>query len=66
MAGYSEHYLSDFVLHGTSDANYFSKLSEDLKHGIQNPALDEPIAENGAIVADAEKGLVFFMTTSIL
>lgn len=35
MAGFSDHYLSDFVLHGTSDNNFHHKLLADLNLAIQ-------------------------------
>ena len=35
LAGYSDHYLSDFVIHGTSDHNYLPKLQADLTQSVQ-------------------------------
>ncbi len=55
LAGYHDHYLSDFVLHGTSDDNFHSRLHNDLTMAVQNSALDEPIAQAACIVADTDK-----------
>ena len=35
MAGYSDHYLSDFALHGTSDKNFLEKVQRDLSISVQ-------------------------------
>ncbi len=35
MAAYTDHYMSDFILHGTSDANFHSRLHNDLMHSVQ-------------------------------
>ena len=35
LAGYSDHYLSDFALHGTSDDAYLGKLHSDLKVSVK-------------------------------
>lgn len=60
IAGYSDHYLSDFVLHGTSNttSNFHSRLHADLTHALQNSVLDEPIAETVCIIADTDKWTV--------
>ncbi|KAK3595116.1 hypothetical protein CHS0354_002368 [Potamilus streckersoni] len=54
LAEFSDHYMSDFVLHGTSDKNYQEKLQGDLKMAIQHSVLDEPIAEAVCIIADTD------------
>lgn len=35
MAAYTDHYMSDFVLHGTSDTNFHSRLHNDLRMSVQ-------------------------------
>ncbi len=35
LAAYTDHYLSDFVLHGTSDTNFHSRLHNDLRMTVQ-------------------------------
>lgn len=35
LAGYSNHYLSDFVLHGTSEVGFHHKLMNDLQLSVQ-------------------------------
>ena len=35
LADYSDHYMSDFVLHGTSEKNIQEKLVKDLQMSIQ-------------------------------
>lgn len=58
MAGYSDHYLSDFVLHGTSDNSFHEKLRSDLEVAIQHSVLDEPIGEAVCIIADTDQWCV--------
>jgi hypothetical protein len=55
LAGYSNYYLSDFVLHGTSDVSYAPKLIADLELAAQTTILDEPVTEAVCIVADVDK-----------
>jgi len=59
MAGYCDHYLSDFVLHGVRDKSMltspYTEIHRDLKASVQNSVLDEPIAEASCIVADVDK-----------
>ncbi|XP_061192634.1 folliculin-interacting protein 1-like [Saccostrea echinata] len=55
LAEYSDHYLSNFVLHGTSDNNFKEKLIRDLHMATQHSVLDEPITEAVFIVADTDK-----------
>ncbi|KAL4240663.1 Folliculin-interacting protein 1 [Mactra antiquata] len=54
LGDYSDHYMSDFVLHGTSDKNYKDKIIADLRMALQYSVLDEPIAEAVCIVADTD------------
>ena len=35
LADYSDHYMSDFVLHGTSDRLYQDKMIKDVKMATQ-------------------------------
>lgn len=35
LAGFSDHYMSDFVLHGTSDTSFRPKLMQDLQASLQ-------------------------------
>lgn len=58
LAGYSNHYLSDFVLHGTSDNKFHDKLVNDLQMHIQHSVLDEPIGEAVCVIADTDKWTV--------
>ncbi|KAJ8319420.1 hypothetical protein KUTeg_004511 [Tegillarca granosa] len=58
LAGYSNHYLSDFVLHGTSDDRFHDKLVNDLKMHIQHSVLDEPIGEAVCVIADTDNWTV--------
>jgi len=55
MAAYTDHYLSDFVLHGTGDTNLHSRLHSDLMTAVQISVIDEPISEAACIVADTDK-----------
>ncbi|XP_069754374.1 folliculin-interacting protein 1 isoform X2 [Narcine bancroftii] len=59
FGGYCPHYVSDFVLHGTSNDEKLKQcLSSDLTHAVQHPVLDEPIAEAICIIADLDKWTV--------
>ncbi|XP_021374421.1 folliculin-interacting protein 2-like isoform X2 [Mizuhopecten yessoensis] len=58
MAGYSDHYLSDFVLHGTSENSFHEKLRSDLEVAVQHSVLDEPIGEAVCIIADTDQWCV--------
>lgn len=35
MAAYTDHYMSDFVLHGTSDNQFMAKVHSDLSMAVQ-------------------------------
>ena len=35
MAAYTDHYMSDFVLHGTSDSQFLAKVHSDLSMAVQ-------------------------------
>ncbi|XP_064612338.1 folliculin-interacting protein 2-like isoform X2 [Liolophura sinensis] len=63
MAGFSDHYLSDFVLHGTSDNNFHHKLLADLNLAIQHPVLDEPVTEAVCVIADTDTWTVEVMSS---
>ncbi|XP_064621785.1 folliculin-interacting protein 1-like isoform X2 [Lineus longissimus] len=65
LAGYSKCYLSDFVLHGTSDVDYTSKLIGDLELAAQTTVLDEPVNEAVCIVADADKWEVKLISSQV-
>ncbi|XP_060592263.1 folliculin-interacting protein 2-like isoform X2 [Ruditapes philippinarum] len=54
LADYSDHYMSDFVLHGTSDKNFQEKMAKDIRMALQYSVLDEPIGEAVCIVADTD------------
>ena len=46
MAGYTDHYMSDFALHGTSDTNYMGRLHNDLTTAVQvlpSPSIQEDL-----------------------
>lgn len=58
LAGYSDHYMSDFVLHGTSDTSFRQKLLHDLQSTMQHSVLDEPVAESVCIIADTDNWTV--------
>ncbi|CAH1246397.1 FNIP2 [Branchiostoma lanceolatum] len=58
LAGYSEKYLSDFVLLGTGESDFRQKLQTDLQLATQTSILDEPIAEAVCIVADTDRWTV--------
>ncbi|XP_060063354.1 folliculin-interacting protein 2-like [Ylistrum balloti] len=58
MAGYSDHYLSDFVLHGTSENSFHEKLRSDLEVAVQHSVLDEPIGEAVCVIADTDQWCV--------
>ncbi|XP_052071292.1 folliculin-interacting protein 1-like isoform X3 [Mytilus californianus] len=58
LAGYSNHYLSDFVLHGTSESSFNCKMMKDLQLSVQHSVLDETISEAVGIVADTDKWTV--------
>lgn len=63
LADFSDHYLSNFVLHGTSDTNFKERLIIDLHMATQHPVLDEPITEAVFIVADTDKWTVDIMSS---
>ncbi|KAL5019218.1 hypothetical protein ScPMuIL_004940 [Solemya velum] len=66
LAEFSDHYLSDFVLHGTSDQKALSKIVPDLQMALQHSVLDEPISEAVCIVADTDKWTVEVASTQHL
>ncbi|KAH3869210.1 folliculin-interacting protein 1-like isoform X2 [Dreissena polymorpha] len=54
LADFSDHYMSNFVLHGTSDKDHLEKLNRDIRMATQYSVLDEPIAEAVIVVADTD------------
>ncbi|KAK7464612.1 hypothetical protein BaRGS_00037851 [Batillaria attramentaria] len=66
LAGYSDHYMSDFVLHGTSDTSFRQKLLQDLQATMQHSILDEPVAESVCIIADTDNWTVEVANTRLL
>uniref|UniRef100_T1J365 UDENN FNIP1/2-type domain-containing protein n=1 Tax=Strigamia maritima TaxID=126957 RepID=T1J365_STRMM len=54
MANYSDHYMSDFALQGTSDADYGCRLATDLCVSADKPVLDDPVAESVCILANVD------------
>ncbi|XP_041040639.1 folliculin-interacting protein 2-like isoform X1 [Carcharodon carcharias] len=64
FGGYCSQYVPDLVLHGTSsDEKLKQCLMADLAHAVQNPVLDEPIAESVCIIADTDKWSVQVATS---
>ncbi|XP_067928146.1 folliculin-interacting protein 1-like [Watersipora subatra] len=55
LASFSDHYLSDFVLHGTSDDEVFTKVQKDLVASVEHSVLEDRISEAVCIVADTER-----------
>jgi len=55
LAGYSDHYLSDFVLHGTSDDDVHRKVQKDLVASEAHSVLEDRINEAVCVVADTER-----------
>ena len=47
--------MSDFVLHGTSDDDVFSKVQKDLVASVEHSVLEDRISEAVCIVADTER-----------
>ncbi|XP_041364707.1 folliculin-interacting protein 1-like isoform X2 [Gigantopelta aegis] len=66
LAEFSDHYMSNFVLHGTSDVNLWPKLLSDLQMSSQYSVLDEPIAEAVCVVADTDTWSVDVANSNLL
>ncbi|KAK7113591.1 folliculin-interacting protein 1-like isoform X2 [Littorina saxatilis] len=66
LGGYSDHYMSDFVLHGTSDTSFRPKLLHDLQTTLQHSILDEPVAESVCIIADTDNWTVEVANSRLL
>ncbi|KAL8567596.1 hypothetical protein ACOMHN_054409 [Nucella lapillus] len=66
LGGYSDHYMSDFVLHGTSDAAFRPRLIHDLQSTLQHSILDEPVAESVCIIADTDNWTVEVANSRLL
>ncbi|GFS17188.1 folliculin-interacting protein 1 [Elysia marginata] len=66
LASYSDHYLSDFVLHGTSDAEYKPRLLNDLQSTVKHSILDEPIDEAVCVIADTDQWTVEVASSKVM
>ncbi|CAL1529000.1 unnamed protein product [Lymnaea stagnalis] len=66
LAGYTDHYMSDFVLHGTSDTNYKSHLLNDLQMTVKHSILDEPIDEAVCVIADTDNWTVEVASSKVM
>ncbi|RUS91366.1 hypothetical protein EGW08_000883, partial [Elysia chlorotica] len=66
LASYSDHYLSDFVLHGTSDADYRPRLLNDLQSTVKHSILDEPIDEAVCVIADTDQWTVEVASSKVM
>lgn len=66
LASFSDHYMSDFVLHGTSDTSFRPRLLQDLQSTMQHSILDEPVAESVCIIADTDNWTVEVANTRLL
>ncbi|BFZ17612.1 hypothetical protein BsWGS_20651 [Bradybaena similaris] len=65
LADYTDHYLADFVLHGTSDTNYKSRLLNDLQMSVRHSVLDEPIDEAVCVIADTDNWSVEVASSNV-
>lgn len=66
LASYSDHYLSDFVLHGTSDTDYKPRLLNDLQSTVKHSILDEPIDEAVCVIADTDLWTVEVASSKVM
>ncbi|CAG5117099.1 unnamed protein product, partial [Candidula unifasciata] len=66
LAGYTDHYMSDFVLHGTSDTNFKPRLLNDLQMAVRHSVLDEPIDEAVCVIADTDSWTVEVASSKVL
>ncbi|ESO84757.1 hypothetical protein LOTGIDRAFT_236112 [Lottia gigantea] len=66
LGGISDHYLSDFVLHGTKDTNLYSKLLHDLQLDVQQSVIDEEISETVCIIADVDNWNVEIASSNLI
>ncbi|KAK6169131.1 hypothetical protein SNE40_020241 [Patella caerulea] len=66
LAGISDHYLSDFVLHGTKDTNFRPKLLNDLQMAVQQSVLDEEVTEAVCIIADVDNWNVEIASSKLI
>ncbi|XP_058271153.1 folliculin-interacting protein 1 isoform X2 [Hemibagrus wyckioides] len=59
FGSYCPTYVPDFVLHGIpNDDKLRQSLMSDLAHAVQQPVLDEPVAEAVCIIADTDRWTV--------
>ncbi|CAD5119151.1 DgyrCDS7789 [Dimorphilus gyrociliatus] len=54
FAGYTNRYMSDFVIQGTSETNFTPRMIDDLIAYVKENILDEPVSEACCIVADTD------------
>ncbi|BFZ02925.1 hypothetical protein BsWGS_05964 [Bradybaena similaris] len=66
LAGYTDHYMSDFVLHGTSDTNFKPRLLNDLQMAVRHSVLDEPINEAVCVIADTDSWTVEVASSKVM
>uniref|UniRef100_A0A6J0SQB0 Folliculin-interacting protein 2 isoform X1 n=1 Tax=Pogona vitticeps TaxID=103695 RepID=A0A6J0SQB0_9SAUR len=64
LGGYCASYIPDLVLHGISNEEQLKHcLPAELKHAVNHPVLDEPIAEAVCIIANTDKWTVQVATS---
>ncbi|KAH9498870.1 Folliculin-interacting protein 1 [Bulinus truncatus] len=66
LAGYTDHYMSDFVLHGTSEVNFIGRLHNDLQMTVKHSILDEPIDEAVCVIANTDNWTVEVVSSKML
>ncbi|XP_059167121.1 folliculin-interacting protein 2-like isoform X2 [Physella acuta] len=66
LASYTDHYMSDFVLHGTSDTEYKTRLLNDLQMTVKHSILDEPIDEAVCVIADTDHWTVEVASSKVM
>ncbi|KAJ7326851.1 hypothetical protein JRQ81_016610 [Phrynocephalus forsythii] len=64
LGGYCASYIPDLVLHGISSEEPLKQcLPAELRHAVNHPVLDEPIAEAVCIIANTDKWTVQVATS---
>jgi len=58
MSNFTDHYMSDFALQGTNEEDFAAKLCTDLWVSVNNPVLEESVAESVTILADTNNWTV--------
>ncbi|XP_013084191.2 folliculin-interacting protein 2-like isoform X1 [Biomphalaria glabrata] len=66
LASYTDHYMSDFVLHGTSDTDFIGRLQNDLQMTVKHSVLDEPIDEAVCVIANTDTWTVEVVSSKML